>query len=158
MNTQVWELLDEETRAQLREQFPEIEAPQPRKNRRSRRHHDVRLRDSSRDMTITIHAQERMEQRWPKLVQGLSDEEIARVIQGEINDAILAGRKGIYCPIELANNAVERWRARSHGWYAWNADKKRGYACRDDKKDGVVVMTTLVGVAPQKARQKLKRK
>lgn len=153
----------------------------------------------SSNMTITIHAQERMEERWGitdqdvarlrelgskgeledqsdlyryslirnlsdeeikkfQLVVGLSDEEIGRVIQGEVNDAMIAGRHGTYCPLELANNSVERWGAKNGAWYCWLEDKSRGYACRDDEGDGLVVLTTLVGDDKETSRNKLRQR
>lgn len=107
------------------------------------------------DMTVTVHALERMEERWPELTEGMTDEEIARLIQGEVNDALIAGRTGTYCPIELANRNVTRWGAKNGGWYCWNEDKSRGYACRQDDKDGLVVLTTLIGDTSGGARTKL---
>jgi hypothetical protein len=108
-------------------------------------------------MTVTGHALERMEQRWPDLVRGLSDEEIARLIQGEVNDALIAGRQGHYCPIELANRNVVHWGPKGDGYYVWLKDKSRGYAVREDNHDGLVVLTTLVGDDSEKARRKLQR-
>lgn len=131
-------------------------APRPRQQPKKRR--DVAVAGSeTRDMVITIHAQERMEERWPDLVQELDDEELGRLIQGEVNDALVAGRHGIYCPIELANKSVERWRAKRGGWYCWNKEKTRGYVCHESKAEGIVVLTTLIGDTKEKAQRKLRR-
>lgn len=120
----------------------------------------------SNDMTITVHALERMEERWPELTEGLDDLEIAHTIQGEVNDALVAGRRHQTCPIELANNNLARWRVEKDVWYVWNEDKTRGYVISDplddpdrsDRSQGITVMTTLVGQDPEVAKQKLKRR
>lgn len=134
-------------------QAPPKPTPAPR--------HDVPVSGNGHrksDMVISIHALERMETRWPGLCEGLTDEEVARVIQGEINDAVVGGRYGDMCPLELANNNVERWRARKGVWFSWNEDKTRGFAVADDWEEGVVVLTTLIGDTAEKARQKLIRR
>jgi hypothetical protein len=108
-------------------------------------------------LTVTGHALERMEERWPKLVEGMTDKEMARLIQGEVNDALIAGRSGVYCPIELASADVERWRARTDGYYVWTKDKMRGYALTESNTEGIVVLTVLVGQPHEIAKRKLRR-
>lgn len=109
------------------------------------------------DMTITIHALERMEERWPKLCKDLSDEEIGRLIQGEVNDALVSNRRSRICPLELANSNIARWRAEKNVWYVWTEGKDRGYVI-SDKKEGIIVLTTLIGEETSVAKRKLRRR
>lgn len=110
----------------------------------------------SDDLTVTVHALERMEERWPRLVGELSDEEIARLIQGEINDAEVRGRRSRICPLELANSNIARWKTEKDVWYLWTETKDRGYVI-SDRTDGVIVLTTLIGQKPDIAKRKLHR-
>lgn len=109
------------------------------------------------DLIVTGHALERTEERWPELVDGLTDKEVARIIQGEVNDALVAGRYGSFCPIELANNDVERWGAKRGGWYCWLEDKSRGYFCVEED-NATTVITVLVGEDRETAKRKLQRR
>jgi len=191
----LWELFNEETRTKLLEQYPELQ-PVPTHNSRPNRKPVVR-KGNANDMIISIHALERMEERWGisntdmarlrelgpvgqltdrldldrwriiknldaeeairfQLTVRLTDEEIAYLIMGEVNDALIAGRRGTVCPIELANNNVQHWHARRGVWFCWTKDKSRGYACREDEKEGLIVLTTLVGDTPETSQQKLR--
>lgn len=108
------------------------------------------------NLTVTIHAFERMEQRWPDLCRGLNDEEIAWLILGEINDAYARKRISSICPLELANSNIARWKAEKNLLYLWTQDKTRGYVVAD-RDDGVTVLTTLVGQDREVAKHKLQR-
>jgi hypothetical protein len=108
------------------------------------------------DLVITGHALERMEERWPKLCAGLTDEEVGRLIQGEVNDALVRERVSHICPLELANTNIARWRAEKNVLYVWTENKERGYVI-SYRDDGIVVLTTLIGQAHAVARKKLHR-
>lgn len=150
----VWDNLDEATLSRIREQWPNVKPPPAPPTVHPKLDHNVRV-GGKNDMTITIHALERMAARWPELVEGRDDDEVARLIQGEINDAMVKHRYGTVCPLELANKNVGRWKAQGKVWYCWLQSKKRGYVCREDPKEGLVVMTTLVGKSIEESRGKL---
>lgn len=111
----------------------------------------------SDNMTVTIHALERMEQRWPKLVGGLDDQEVARLIQGEVNDAFVCDRRSRICPLELVNNYLHNWNTEKDVWFLWTEERDRGYVVLD-RPEGVTVMTTLVGLSGEQAKHKLVRR
>lgn len=92
-----------------------------------------------------------------QICNGLDDEEIARVIQGEVNDALISGKKSRICPLELANSNVNRWKAEKDVWYLWNEDKSRGYVI-SEKEDGITVLTTLIGQDKELAKRKLQKR
>lgn len=108
------------------------------------------------DLIISIHALERMEERWPKLCKGLNDAEVGRFIQGEVNDAFLKNRQHRVCPLELANSNVHKWKVEKNVWYLWTEGKDRGYVIAD-RDDKVTVLTTLVGQNKETAKRKLRR-
>lgn len=108
------------------------------------------------DLIISIHALERMEQRWPSLCEGLSDEQIGLVIQKEVDDAWDKNRHHRVCPLELAHSNIHKWKVEKNVWYLWTEGKDRGYVIAD-RPDGVTVLTTLVGESKEKAKRKLQR-
>jgi len=102
---------------------------------------------SSSDFVVTIHAFERMEERFPDLIKGMSDVEQAHLIRDEVMDALDAGRHGSIPPIELSPRALERWIVRQRGSYVvWTKEKDRGYVLQDDDEEGTLVLTVLFGV------------
>lgn len=109
------------------------------------------------DFIVTIHALERMEQRFRDLCSGLSDRVVGELIHGEVMDAIDAGRRAKMPPIELAPSGHERWLAqRKNGSVVWNEDKSRGYVLQDTD-EGMFVLTVLVG-DERALKQKLLRR
>lgn len=98
------------------------------------------------DFVVTGHALERMEARWPRLVLGMSDGQIANLIHEEVIDALEHGRHAVVPPIELASIDLEIhvMREGEKGAMCWTADKKRGYVYRTGP-DGLVVMTVVAG-------------
>lgn len=112
------------------------------------------LHDHSDDLIITIHALERIEERWPRITIGLTDLEVARLIQDEVNDALVAGRCHHSCPLELANTNLARWRVEKNIQFVWTKNKERGYVIAE-REEGIVVLTTLIGQDPEQAKRKL---
>lgn len=97
-----------------------------------------------------------MDERWPDLVKGLNGQEVARLIQGEINDALVRDRRSRICPLELSNRNIFRWKVDKDVWYVWTEGKERGYAI-SEKPDGITVLTTLIGQEIEVAKRKLRR-
>ena len=101
---------------------------------------------SATDFVVTIHALERMEERFPELTKEMSDTKQAELMQGEVMDALEAGRHGMVPPVELSARAVERWQYRKPGGYVvWTQDKERGYVVQECPKEGLVVLTVIAG-------------
>lgn len=101
---------------------------------------------SDTDFVVTAHALERMEARWPSLVEGMSDEEIAVLIHEEVHEAFRGGRYAFVPPVELASLDPDLHIRRRGvlGETCWTRDKKRGYVFREGH-DGLVVMTVTAG-------------
>lgn len=97
------------------------------------------------DFIVTIHALERIGQRFGAMVKGMGDREQAELIHTEVMAAIDAGREAKYAPLELAPSGRERWIAmKKDSTVVWNEDKKRGYViCH--RHDGLFVLTVLIG-------------
>jgi len=95
---------------------------------------------------ISGHALERFEERYPGLV-GRDDDETARLIQAEVEEALRAGRVSHVCPREMwprtLSRAVNRVRG---GEFVWTPARDRGYAICD-RGDEVVVTTVLRSTA-----------
>jgi hypothetical protein len=107
---------------------------------------------SATDFVVTIHALERMEERFTDTVEGLDDETQAQLIHAEVHDALEAGRHSTVPPIELSARSNERWEARTSGsYYVWTQDKTRGYLVVDDPEEGMVILTVIVGIEREKA-------
>lgn len=114
---------------------------------------------SSTDFVVTIHALERLEQRFPKLIAGLGDKEQADLVHEEVMEALDCRRYGIVPPIEIASRSPDRWITRTRdSYFCWTKDKTRGYLLKDDEEEGLLVLTVLIGVPREKAREKLWRK
>lgn len=115
---------------------------------------------SASDFVVTIHAFERIEQRFPDLVAGLDDQAQAELIHREIHEGLDAGRHGTVPPIELSARGTERWITRTpSSYYVWTQDKQRGYLVVEDPEEGLVVLTLVYGIAREEAvRQRLKRR
>lgn len=110
------------------------------------------------DFIVTIHAFERLEERFPDLIKGITDIEQAAMIHEEVMDALDHGRRSKIPPLELAPNGVERWNLRRPGSYAvWTADKCRGYVLQEDPKEGLLVLTVLKGRSREMSARKLTR-
>lgn len=113
---------------------------------------------SATDFVVTIHALERMEERFPDIVETRTDEEVGLFIQSEVHDALDSGRYGPTVPIELAPHGVDRWRQRNPGAYGvWDREKTRGYIVVEDQEEGMLVLTVLVGEEREYAMRKLRR-
>ena len=113
---------------------------------------------SAADFVVTIHALERMEERFPAIADERTDEEVGVFIQSEVNDALEAGRYGSTVPIELAPHGADSWRQRNPGAYGvWDREKTRGYIVVEDPDEGMVVLTVLVGEEREYAMRKLRR-
>ena len=103
---------------------------------------------SATDFVVTIHAFERMEERFPHLVRGKSDDSQARLMQKEVMEALEKGRYGSVPPVELSAKSVDRWEHRKSGGYvAWTQDKGRGYILQEDEEEGLIVLTVIAGEA-----------
>jgi len=90
---------------------------------------------------ISGHALERFEERYPELVGG-DDNETARLIQAEVEEALRAGRVSHVLPREMWGYTRERAVNREGGEFVWTAARDRGYAICD-RGDEVVVTTAL---------------
>lgn len=98
------------------------------------------------DFIVTIHALERMEQRFPDLVAGMSDQEIGELVHREVMAALDAGRQSKFAPLEFAPYIARRWVPQKKGAsVAWTEDRKRGYALQESE-EGLLVTTVLWGV------------
>lgn len=95
------------------------------------------------DFIVTLHALDRMGERFPDLISGLSDDEVGHLVMQECIDAAAAGRSGPAPPIEFS---LGRWRRQPGSFFCWNADRTRSYALADTN-DATHVLTVLVGVA-----------
>jgi hypothetical protein len=97
------------------------------------------------DFVVTIHALERMDERFPDLTSGKTDREVGELIHNEVMDALDAGRRSKMPPIQLAPEGRERWlAAKKHGSVTWTQNKERGYILQDTD-EGLLVLTVLVG-------------
>ena len=103
------------------------------------------------DLTITVHALERFQERFASVWR--SDQQEAQRIHRECQEAFRDGRIGNVAPIELAHNDPERW-VPGKSLYAWTPDKRRGYVVQEDT-DGMTVVTVLKGRPTEEARKKL---
>lgn len=107
------------------------------------------------DFVVTIHALERMAERFPILIEGMEDDEVAVLIHGEVQEALEAGRHGKVPPLELAPSGHARWdTSRKDGYVTWTADKRRGYVMQE-AEEGLLVLTVLVGVDRERQREHL---
>ncbi len=109
----------------------------------------------SDDFTITAHALERFEERFPDLYE--DDEQAANLIHKESESALDEGRASAVAPLELANFDLSRWTFnKNKGLVVWTPDKTRGYVVIDSD-DGQVVTTVLKGKDVSAARRMLYR-
>jgi hypothetical protein len=107
------------------------------------------------DFIVTIHALERMVERFPELVSGKDDGEIGALIHGEVMDALDAGRFGSVAPLELAPTGHAQWDgSRKDGYVTWTADKRRGYVMQEGE-EGLLVLTVIVGNDREHQRNRL---
>lgn len=107
------------------------------------------------DFVVTIHALQRMSQRFPQVASGVSDRQLGELIHAEVIDALDHGRSGKYAPLELAPTGRERWIAMKKGAHvAWNEDKRRGYVIQDSS-EGLLVLTVLVGHEREEKRRRI---
>lgn len=110
------------------------------------------------DFIVTIHALERFHERFPDLAEPRTDREQGELIHKEVMAALDAGRHAKVPPIELACHGAERWEQRNPGAYiVWNEGKTRGYAVVEDEKEGMLVLTVLVGEEREVAMRKLRK-
>ena len=101
---------------------------------------------SATDFVVTIHALERMEERFPELTKGMSDGEQAKLMQEEVMGALEAGRYGSVPPVELAARSIDRWEHRKQGGYvSWTQDKVRGYVLQEDDREKLIMVTVIAG-------------
>ena len=137
---------EERCAALYRALFPGVKPPAhgDRDDKSPREHIDVGISDT--DFVVTGHALERMESRWPALVAGKTDLEIAELVHEEVFEAFRGGRYAFVPPIELASLDPDLHIRRSGvlGETCWTRDKKRGYVFREGQ-DGLVVMTVTAG-------------
>jgi hypothetical protein len=111
---------------------------------------------SATDFVVTIHAFERLEQRFPDLVSNMSDRDQAKLVHREVMDAIDSGRHGRVPPLELSSKIGDRWMVREQNtFFVWTQDKKRGYLMREDPDEGLLVVTVIFGMPLHLAKQKL---
>lgn len=109
------------------------------------------------DFVVTIHAFERLEQRFPELVSGMSDRKQANLVHREVMDALENGRHGQVPPIELQSKRIDRWVVREPNTFVvWTKDKKRGYLMREDAEEGLLVVTVIFGMPHHLATKKLR--
>lgn len=90
---------------------------------------------------VTVHALDRFEQRWPDEV-GDDDEEMARVMQREVEDAISAGRTGRNFPRRMHGSIPSRYTGGTS--CAWTEDFSRGYVISDGGSN-VHIVTAVQG-------------
>lgn len=110
------------------------------------------------DFVITIHALNRMEERFPILTSGMTDEEQGALIHKDVSEALDAGRHSRVPPIELAPSGIERWEMRQPGAYVcWIEGKTRGYVVKEDPDEGLMVLTILVGQPLSRASRKIRK-
>lgn len=109
------------------------------------------------DFVVTIHAFERLEERFPELIAGMSDKQQAELVHREVMEAFEGGRHGRVPPIEISSKINERWMAREpNTFFVWTKDKKRGYLMREDDVEGMLVVTVIFGMPSHLALRKLK--
>ena len=110
---------------------------------------------SATDFVVTIHALERMEERFTDTVADLDDVAQAQLIHAEVHDALEAGRHSTVPPIELSARATDRWMYRKQGGYvAWTQDKGRGYVLQEQAEEGLIVLTVLAGEEREVAQKR----
>lgn len=104
---------------------------------------------------VTIHALERMDERFSTLSGQMTDKELGEFIHGEVMDALDQGRYGAVPPLELASYAKRGndWGyAPKKGTYVvWTEDKLRGYVLAESPEE-ILVLTVLYGT-PREVKQ-----
>lgn len=102
---------------------------------------------------VTIHALERMEQRFSEIATSMTDERLGEFIHGEVMDALDQGRYGSVPPLELASYAKRGgWGNSKKGTYVvWTEDKLRGYVLAESPEE-LLVLTVLYGT-PREIKQ-----
>ena len=104
---------------------------------------------------VTIHALERMEERFGEIAISMTDERLGEFIHGEVMDALDQGRYGSVPPLELASYAKRGgdWgNASKKGTYVvWTEDKLRGYVLAESPEE-LLVLTVLYGT-PREIKQ-----
>lgn len=101
--------------------------------------------EEANDFVITVHALDRMTERFPEFVEGLDDGEIGELIHREVVDAIDAGRRAKTLPVGFA--PLGRWRRlaqRKGGFVVWTEDSRRAYVLHFS--DEMYVLTVLTGL------------
>jgi hypothetical protein len=108
------------------------------------------------DFVVTVHALERLEERFPELVEGLNDRQRGSLVYDEAMDALEHGRCANVPPIELAPTGRERWTAsKKDALTVWVPDKMRGYVLLD-VTEGMLVLTTLAGTEREKKQDEMR--
>lgn len=93
------------------------------------------------DFIVTVHALERMLERFPKDTHGLDDSEIGALIHREVLDAVASGRQASILPVEFAPYLHSSWKpAKPGGSFVWTEDKRRCYVLQEGS-DGQSVLT-----------------
>jgi hypothetical protein len=112
---------------------------------------------SAVDFIVTIHALERIAERFPELVADMSDQEKGELIHREAVAAIHAGRQGNVAPLELASRGG-RWTSLPKDSYiVWNEDRMRGYVIQESEEEGTLVITVLKGGMREEKKSVLRR-
>jgi hypothetical protein len=100
----------------------------------------------SHDFVVTAHAFDRIHDRFPDLVEGMNDQEQARLIHAEVMAALEAGRQSAVAPREFAPHRYTGWVPAAAGEsYVWTEDRLRGYVLQDGQ-EGLLVKTVLIGL------------
>lgn len=95
------------------------------------------------DFIVTIHAFERIEERFPELVKGMSDRRQAELMNREVMDALDHGRYSTSAPLEFTSKAIQNWiNRRPDSYFVWTQDKKRAYLVQENN-EGISVVTVL---------------
>jgi hypothetical protein len=110
----------------------------------------VRKVEAKDDFIVTVHALERMAERFPALIEGMDDTEVAEWLHREVMENWASGRRSSVAPAEFAPHRPRGWvPSPPGGSIVWNLDKSRGYALQEEPSEGLLVLTVLVGTGRQ---------
>jgi len=113
--------------------------------------------EPSQSFIVTIHALERMDQRFTELSRSMGDKKLGELIHAEVMDALDHGRHGSVPPLELAAYNGHGWGTppKKGNYVVWTEDKSRGYVMWESPTE-LLVLTVLYGTPRETMQSQLK--